>query len=108
MCALVRSGQTGPGAGPGAGTVGRAPWAAGRGRCRAAPGGAGPWRSQPGGRRRAVAAGRSPPGARRRSQLSGCGVDIKTYAKLTESIILTRSRFRGVDFFASQASGVDF
>ena len=28
--------------------------------------------------------------------------------KLAESIIWSRSRFRGVDFFASQASGVDF
>ena len=43
-----------------------------------------------------------------RSQLSGCGVDIKTCAKLAESIIWSRSRFRGVDFFASHASGVDF
>ena len=42
-----------------------------------------------------------------RSQLSGCGIDLKNHAKLAESIIWSRSRFRGVDFFASQATGVD-
>ena len=42
------------------------------------------------------------------SQLSGRGVDIQTHAKLAESIMWPRSQFRGVDFYISQASGVDF
>ena len=43
-----------------------------------------------------------------RSQFFGCGVEFKNYANYAESIIWSRSRFRGIDFFASQASGVDF
>ena len=43
-----------------------------------------------------------------RNQLSNRGVDIQTHAKLAESIMWPRSQFRGVDFYTSQASGVDF
>ena len=43
-----------------------------------------------------------------RSELFGRGVDIQTHAKLAESIMWPRSQFRGVDFYTSQASGVDF
>ena len=43
-----------------------------------------------------------------RSQFIGCGVEFKIYANYAESIIWSRSRFRGIVFFASQASGVDF
>ena len=42
------------------------------------------------------------------SQLYDNRVDSEIIDKLAESITWTRSRFRGVDFRASQASGVDF
>ena len=43
-----------------------------------------------------------------RSQLSSRGVDTKSTQKMAESIMCSRSQYRGVDFGASQRSGVDF
>ena len=43
-----------------------------------------------------------------RSQFSSRGVDTKSTQKMAESIMCSRSQYRGVDFGASQRSGVDF